>query len=137
MAVRITGVEKAKFELSGEPYKFARLIMLSADRRLVRSNPVDTGRSRSSWLPSVNASRDDSIIAEKDAAPSSIKRPPGETPDVIYPLESPVPIKLFLTNNVNYIEKLNEGHSPQAPAGFVQAAVIRAVRDVKKGTTQR
>jgi hypothetical protein len=30
-----------------------------------------------------------------------------------------------ITNNVEYIAKLNDGHSAQAPAGFIEAAVDR------------
>ena len=34
----------------------------------------------------------------------------------------------FVTNNVPYIERLNDGHSRQSPAGFVQRAIRKAIR---------
>ena len=36
---------------------------------------------------------------------------------------------VHITNNVPYIEALNEGHSPQEAAGFVQRAIARALQD--------
>ena len=34
---------------------------------------------------------------------------------------------VFVSNNVPYILKLNDGHSQQAPAGFIQTAIHKAV----------
>lgn len=34
---------------------------------------------------------------------------------------------LYLTNNVEYIELLNEGHSSQAPRAFVQIGISRGM----------
>ena len=35
--------------------------------------------------------------------------------------------KAFISNNVPYIRRLNDGHSKQAPVGFIQRAVRKAV----------
>lgn len=35
---------------------------------------------------------------------------------------------VYIANNLNYIQLLNEGHSTQAPAGFVQAAMLVGMR---------
>ena len=34
----------------------------------------------------------------------------------------------FVANNVAYIRRLDAGHSKQAPAGFVRAALAKAVQ---------
>ena len=34
---------------------------------------------------------------------------------------------MFVSNNVKYITRLNDGYSRQAPAGFVQSAIRKAV----------
>lgn len=34
----------------------------------------------------------------------------------------------FVANNVAYIQRLDAGHSQQAPAGFVRAALAKAVQ---------
>ncbi len=39
--------------------------------------------------------------------------------------------RLFLSNNVPYISRLNDGSSGQAPAGFVQAAIARASGELR------
>jgi len=36
--------------------------------------------------------------------------------------------KIFITNNLPYAKRLNEGWSTQAPANFVQAAIRRALK---------
>jgi formaldehyde-activating enzyme involved in methanogenesis len=41
-----------------------------------------------------------------------------------------------VSNNVPYINRLNEGHSAQAPAGFVQQAVAKAVADTTRDLAQ-
>lgn len=35
-------------------------------------------------------------------------------------------VTIYLVNNLPYIEPLNDGHSHQAPAGFIEQAVARA-----------
>ena len=35
--------------------------------------------------------------------------------------------KVFVTNNVPYGRELNDGHSRQEPAGFVQRSIVRAL----------
>jgi hypothetical protein len=37
---------------------------------------------------------------------------------------------IWILNGLPYIERLNEGHSQQAPAGFVETAIYRNVRPV-------
>ncbi len=40
--------------------------------------------------------------------------------------------EIFISNNVPYIGRLNNGHSAQAPSGFVEMAVRRAAKLVEK-----
>lgn len=42
----------------------------------------------------------------------------------------------FLSNNVPYINRLNEGHSRQAPAGFVEGAIDRVALQFETGTLE-
>lgn len=102
---------------------------LVADRELVIGTPVDTGRARSNWQLSVGHSlgaeigpyvpgRKGSSAAENAAA--AIAQAQG----AVSSRKSGQDI--FITNNVGYIEKLNDGWSAQAPAGFVQTAVEAA-----------
>lgn len=95
-------------------------IALDIDQRLVLATPVDTGRARSNWLASVGQPRTDEV-GTRDAG-SAIAEAAGvinAAPD--FPL-------IYLSNNLPYIKRLNEGSSKQAPAAFVETAVDAAVR---------
>ncbi len=106
--------------------------------------PVDTGWARNNWLPSVGEPK---IMDadKKDPTPADVaargKVSQAGTNDVLAWKNGDGPI--FATNNVPYIRALNAGHSKQSPAGFVQAALERAVRqtaasaDRKRGRNTR
>lgn len=91
---------------------------------IVTATPVDTGRARSNWVVSIGTpflgtkgppfdKSGASAIATGRSVASS--RPP----------ESPASI--YICNNLPYIQRLNEGWSAQAPAGYVQEAVQTAI----------
>lgn len=89
--------------------------------------PVDTGWARANWLPNIG---------------SPINSPAGvrpEQPDSATTSEQEKGLasvvtgyrtsrgEVHITNNVPYIINLNEGSSKQAPAGFVQRAIMKAI----------
>jgi len=85
--------------------------------RLIRKTPVDTGRAQGNW----NAS-----IGDEDGGTSETRRAPvalAEGSARIVGLRLGRGDKLYLTNGLSYIPALNNGHSRQAPAGYVQATV--------------
>lgn len=88
-----------------------RKIALDVYSRLIATTPVDTGRARAGW--SVSAERPES------GAPAAGQKS--------YPFPAAVMPKgakiICIYNNVEYILKLNDGHSKQAPAMFVETAV--------------
>ncbi|MDZ7758956.1 MAG: hypothetical protein U5L00_01690 [Desulfovermiculus sp.] len=80
---------------------------------LVDHNPADTGRSRAGWIVS-GGSPSDYVPAEGqgsyDASPDQATPPANAS-------------IFYVVNNVEYISVLNDGHSSQAPLGWVDAAV--------------
>jgi hypothetical protein len=102
-----------------------RKVAIQALQGVVLATPVDTGRARGNWLVSlgyatkVPISRLDkgggSAIA--DGRATIAQRREGQD--------------VYLTNNVAYIGRLNEGYSAQAPAQFVQTAVAQAVAVIR------
>lgn len=110
-------------------------LALNVDANL-RSNPpigtpVDIGWARANWVPSVGEpillpdikNPDPTHVAarnqQRDAALNQV---------LGYRLtDGP----LFNSNNVVYIARLNDGHSPQSPPGFVQAALVKAVNETE------
>ena len=106
------------------------IIKLTLDiiANLVDVNPVDTGWSRANWVPSIGSPTDDPVgmrgaagVAEAASAQAA-----GRAAVLGYKLPRG---RVFISNHVPYIQDLNDGSSQQAPAGFVQAAVRRAVRE--------
>ncbi len=105
-------------------------LVLEIDRELRRSGtgtPVDTGHARANWVPSVStpftAIVDGSSSAAHDAGLAEV---------LAYKLASGA--TLYLSNNVPYIRRLNNGWSEQAPALFVEACIARALAKVKAKT---
>lgn len=120
--------------LPREVNKVVRKAALAIDQTLVLATPVDTGRARSNWIVSLGGSQSETIdpyspghllglgeTANADAAIAQgsgviARRKPGQ--------------EVHITNNVEYIGRLNEGWSAQAPAMFVEAAISAALEAV-------
>ena len=90
--------------------------------------PVKTGQARNNWLLSVGTPdtrivKDDSFdltgTARHDKNKYWIgKHKPGQD--------------IYISNNLPYIKRLNEGWSKQAPAAFVEAAIQRTNEFLKR-----
>lgn len=88
--------------------------------------PVKTGFARASWVPAVgqvNAG----VAGSKENVDSSFAAA-GIAQVVAYRLNQGA---AFVSSNVPYILMLNDGWSPQAPPGFVDSCVLRAVNDTE------
>ena len=96
--------------------------------------PVDTGWARANWVPSIGVSFDMDLRGVTPDA-SDVARAGGQQEAGIasllgYTIELG---EVFISNNVPYIVRLNDGSSTQAPAMFVETAIERGVR----GTLER
>jgi hypothetical protein len=102
------------------------LVRLSLDvvANLVHTNPVDTGWSRSNWIPSIGTEVTQAH-GSKTAVSGSAQQA-GAAKLLSYTRDKG---SIFIANNVPYIVRLNERPSSQ---GFVQAAIIRAITDLSK-----
>jgi hypothetical protein len=113
-------LKKAKGSVEEESLKEVRKVALRVHQSVVLATPVDTGRARNNWLPNLNAPLSTpnvnaegqglNILAKGKAVVATAK-----FGDVIH-----------FTNNLSYIGVLNDGHSAQAPSGFIQKAVQAA-----------
>lgn len=89
--------------------------------------PVDTGWARSNWIPRIGKTFEGTSGTRE--AVSAGAQESGKAQVLTYKLDQgPV----HITNNVPYIVFLNDGSSKQAPRGFVQAAIERAVSQFGK-----
>jgi hypothetical protein len=108
--------------------RLVRKVALAVDSTVVLSTPVDTGRARANWQVEISRPAqgtreafDRSGQATIDEGRAKISGYKGGTRDAA----------IHITNNLPYIGKLNEGHSAQAPAGFVEKAVMIGVSAVR------
>ena len=91
--------------------------------------PVKTGWARANWIPSVGEPQPDAVGEAGDAASAGASQQAGIAAVASNAGDEPN----FVTNNVPYIQQLNDGSSRQAPSGFVEAAIDRAVQAIAGG----
>jgi hypothetical protein len=99
--------------------------------------PVDVGWARANWVPSIGSPvsknlRDVPSTSANAAAAQAEQRSAVARIATGYRLDQG---KVFISNNVPYILRLNDGSSNQAPAGFVQNAIRKAVTEDIRGFT--
>lgn len=98
---------------------------------VVPATPVDTGRARGNWQTSIGAPitrENNRLDVTGQSAIAEGRRvlgykPPGAT--------------IYITNNVKYIGRLNEGYSAQAPAGFVEQSIQVAIAGIRNARVVR
>jgi hypothetical protein len=106
--------------------RFVGQVAIAVDREVVLATPVDTGRARANWLPSLNA-------------PNLSAEPNTFSPDGGVSIARTVAVanryrlgsKIYITNSLWYIEHLNRGGSPQAPSGYVGTAIDRGIAQAR------
>jgi hypothetical protein len=96
------------------------------NQTVILATPVDTGRARSNWLVSIDQPRKETIETLGKDPSAAI----SEGNQVIngYKKENKA---IYISNNLPYIGRLNEGYSAQAPAAFVEQAVAAAVNAIE------
>lgn len=115
--------------------KLVRKVALAADQAIVMRTPVDTGRARANWIVNIGSAAPDVIEAYApgkdgntaaantqaalDQAEATIKNYVGGN-------------EIHITNNLPYIQRLNDGYSAQAPRGFVQETIQAAAQAVSE-----
>lgn len=119
--------DRIRAELTATTESVVRFIVLDLDRRLRRNpsrggTPVDTGHARANWVPSlVDPFRDE---VEGESAHES-----GVAAVIGYKLgDGPA----WVSNNVPYILRLNDGWSAQQPAGFVERAIAETLLEAEQ-----
>ena len=99
-------------------------VSLDCVANLIEVTPVDTGWARANWLPSVGQPIDAPAGARDSVGTATSDQRNGTAAVTKYDLTKG---NVFISNNVPYILRLNDGSSTQAAAGFVQGAIAKAV----------
>jgi len=89
-------------------------ITIDLDTRIVLGTPVDEGRARGNWFPSINTPS--TAMDEKSLDKSGSKAIAAVTSTAT---GAKLGETVWMTNNLPYILPLENGHSGQAPEGMV------------------
>lgn len=111
-----------------------RKVGLAVDSTVVLATPVDTGRARGNWQVEVNRPAAGTTGALSPSGREAIEQ--GKAKIAQY-VGGKAEASIQITNNLPYIGKLNEGHSAQAPAGFVEKAITVGVSAVRGASVLR
>lgn len=109
-----------------------RKVAKAAGTAVVYGTPIDTSRARMNWQSTVGSPATGVLLPY----PSQPGSPQEGTRAALSSLEDAT-IQyagqeggIWITNNLDYIQALNNGSSAQAPADFVAQAVLAGVRSV-------
>jgi hypothetical protein len=108
-----------------------RTVLFAAYQEILVGSPVDTGRFRSNWMLSLGAPSDKTVEAitayEKEQPMTSAEA--TNIKDTLSKLGDGHS-SVFISNNLPYARRLEEGHSTQNE-GFVERAVANATNRLK------
>lgn len=103
-------------ELDAGVWRATREMALFIHGRVSERTPVDTGTARANWNLFVGEP-DDTVRTRPAGAP------PARAVRMTSALPADGPRKVYITNNIPYIVKLERGGSRQAPAGMVDVTL--------------
>lgn len=105
--------------------QISKKIMIDLDNKVVVRTPVDTGRARGNWIPSVGAATFTVTEVNDKSGQLSISA------SISAHMAAGKLAPMFLTNNLPYIQKLENGHSQQAPMGMAKLSVQEVAKQFK------
>lgn len=109
-------VKRFALDVRGESDKVVRTATLELFSGIIRSTPVDTGRARGNWQTSVGQPQGGTL--ERTGMDAALAEVQATVPEGAGQL-------VYLSNNLPYIERLENGWSQQAPIGMVRINVDR------------
>lgn len=135
MAKDFNGLAKRMSELSKTVERNAPLVVSLVARNiapvLVYSTPVDTSRARLNWQAGIGSIPDSVLYAKPDKPPSPGYGGATAVAAIIATARTYAGGSyIAIANNAPYIQKLNQGSSAQAPALFVQQAIMVGIRSL-------
>ena len=105
--------------VSGDIEKQTKRFSLILLRNLVLRSPIDSGRFRNNWLVGLNQKDGRQL---KSTGNQAVQR--GSQKIKSHKAGGSV----WISNNLPYARRLNEGWSQQAPANFVEKAIARVTK---------
>lgn len=116
--------------------RMVRAVGKSTLKLLVYKTPVDKGVARSNWRVSIGQMTYAKIpayspgrhlgLSERANANAAIAVGFAKIEQLRPGRGNPLGSALYITNNAPYIERLNDGYSPQAGPGYINDCVVKA-----------
>lgn len=91
---------------------------------LATETPVDTGWAASNWIISMGSFSNEPVGSPENV--SNVASLAGLAGVLTWSIKKGI---IYITNNVPYIQRLNEGSSRKAPAGYVDMIIQRRVNE--------
>ena len=104
----------------------AKKIMIELFNRVIQKSPVDTGRFRANWNCSIGSPDLSTSQAIDPSGSGAISKATSTV--VSYTLNGQ---SVFLTNNLPYADRLENGWSDQAPNGMVRLSMMEIQNSVR------
>lgn len=126
MTINLNSIDRAiaaiEVELDTAIIESQAKVVIAVDQAVVLGTPVATGRARGNWRvtigsPAVGYERERFSPSGQESIQEALS-----VSSAIVPGND-----VWISNNLPYIGALNDGHSKQAPAGFIEKAVQAAV----------
>ena len=110
-------------------------LSVNISAELIERTPVDTGWARANWVPRAGKPfRGGSQQISKEEREAKSRGRAGVQENSIASLTATYKLQqgpVFNSNNVPYIQVLNNGSSDQAPSGFIQQGIKAGVKSVE------
>lgn len=125
MTIRITNLREFNREIKAFGHNtvpknhvaLQKRIALDLLRRIIFRTPVDTGRARGNWQVTLGPADEKSLVTTDPGGAGTLARGAAT-------IAGAQPFGLITVyNNVNYINRLEGGHSQQAPSGMVRLSL--------------
>jgi hypothetical protein len=114
----------ARATIPEQLHRFHRALVLEALKRIILASPVDTGRFRANWQVSHGTPATGEVAVGEDRELTAATAAQIALDQGIVEVQAIRPGEVtFIVNNVPYAVPLAEGHSPQAPPGWLDAIV--------------
>ena len=115
--------------VKGNSEKTVRRAALAADQTIVTLTPVDLGRAKANWIVTVGKPNTGTVESPGAGAAESQALAQGRGVIAGYKLGAG---GIFITNNLPYIKRLNDGYSRKRPEGMLDGAIQAALQQFRK-----
>ena len=130
-----TSIDQFNVHVRTVASQMVRRVAFAVDKAVVMASPVDTGRFRANWQPTISVPATGTVqhipgsggSSGSSNAANAMAQMAAVTRN--YRLEHGI---IWIVNNLEYGPRLNDGHSKQAPANFVQKAIRAGIEEAKR-----